>query len=388
MTPGGASVRPAYGQESLSDVLPSVLAALGVPDAPDRLGLSTGVLAGVRSVAVLLLDGFGHDSLPLALPHAPTLRAILNGSMANASSRPLTTGFPSTTPTSLTSLGTGTAPGSHGLLGFFLNVPGTNRVLNHLHWRDDPDPMRWQPLTTQFAIAEAAGIKARVVTKPDYRGSGLSTAAFRGGTHVNASTLGSLREGIIEELAKGRGLVYGYHPDIDSEGHIFGVGSPEWIDAVSDVDRMLTRLVDKLPRNTALVITADHGQINVPWQRRFDLDVDLRLREGVRVVAGESRVRYLHTLAGAQDDVIATWRGVLGDAAWVVSRDEAIAEGWFGPVAEEHLQRIGDVVAACHEDYVVLATSTDPPAVARMIAFHGSATEAEMRIPLIVVRRA
>jgi hypothetical protein len=78
---------------------------------------------------------------------------------------------------------------------------------------------------------------------------------------------------------------------------------------------------------------------------------------------------------------------VLGDAAWVVRREQAVAEGWFGPVPEEHLQRIGDVVAACHDDYVVLATETEPARIARMIAFHGSATEAEMRIPLLVVRR-
>lgn len=388
MTPGGASVRPAYGHESLADVMPGVLRSLGVDGSSDPLGLSIGPLAGVRSVAVLLLDGFGYDTLPLALPHAPTLRALLSGSIAGTSARPITTGFPSTTPTSLTSLGTGAAPGAHGLLGFFLNVPGTNRVLNHLHWRDDPDPLRWQPMATQFDVAEAAGVRARVVSKPDYRGSGLSRAAFRGGGYVNASTLNSVREGILEELAKGRAVVYGYHPEIDSEGHLFGVGSPEWIDAVADVDRMLTRLVDKLPRNTALIITADHGQINVPWQRRFDLDVDRRLRAGVRVVAGEARVRYLHTVPGATDDVIAAWRGVLGDAAWVVSRDQAVAEGWFGPVPEQHLQRIGDVVAACNEDYVVLATATDPPGVARMIAFHGSATEPEMRIPLVIYRRS
>ncbi len=69
-----------------------------------------------------------------------------------------------------------------------------------------------------------------------------------------------------------------------------------------------------------------------------------------------------------------------------MAREQAVAEGWFGPVSEEHLQRIGDVVAACTGDYVVLATQTDPPQVADLIAFHGSATVAEMTIPLLIGR--
>src|SRR4029079_11064279 len=116
------------------------------------------------------------------------------------------------------------------------------------------------------------------------------------------------------------------------------------------------------------------------------LDLGQRLRAGIRVIAGEARVRYLHTVDGANEDVLATWRGVLGDAAWGVSRDEAVADGWFGPVPEAHLQRVGDVVAACHGDYVVIPSQTDPPRGPK-VAFHGSATEAEMMIPLLIARR-
>jgi hypothetical protein len=70
-----------------------------------------------------------------------------------------------------------------------------------------------------------------------------------------------------------------------------------------------------------------------------------------------------------------------------MSRDEAIADGWFGPVAEEHLQRVGDVVAVCHAHFAVLATASEPKQLSAMVGFHGSATEEEMRIPLLIVRR-
>jgi len=157
---------------------------------------------------------------------------------------------------------------------------------------------------------------------------------------------------------------------------------------VSGVDALVTRLVDGLPAGAALVVTADHGQVNVPADRRFDLDLDPRLRAGLRLVAGESRVRYLHTVDGAGEDVIATWRGILGDAAWVMSRDEAVAEGWFAAVPPAHLGRIGDVVVACHDDYVVVASLSEAAHNARNVAYHASATEVEMRIPLLVLSKA
>ncbi len=379
---GSAFVRPRYGTASLADVLPSVLSTLEVPGAQDRLGLEF-VLHDVRTVVVLLLDGFGHHLLPLAQRSAPTLAALADGAPV------LTAGFPSTTPTSLVSLGTGASPGSHGVVGFFLRVPGSDRVLNHILWHDDPDPLRWQPLPTQFDRARAAGVSTYVVARPEFDGTGLTRAAFRGGHYVGASDIEMLADQILQiaRRATGRTLIYGYDSGVDKCGHLYGVGSTPWHRAVADVDHLATILLERLPRSAALVITADHGQVNVPAEHRFDLDADPRLRAGVAVVAGEARVRYLHTEPGAQEDVIAAWRDVLGDAAVVMAREQAVAEGWFGPVSEEHLQRIGDVVAACTGDYVVLATQTDPPTVAKLIAFHGSATAAEMTIPLLIGRR-
>ena len=378
---GSAFVRPRYGEGSLADVLPSVLSTLDVPGAQDRLGFDL-VMHDVRTVVVLLLDGFGHHLLPIARRSAPTLTALADGAPV------LTAGFPSTTPTSLTSLGTGAPPGAHGVVGFFLRVPGSDRVLNHLLWHDDPDPLRWQPLATQFDRARTAGVGTYVVGRPEFAGSGLTRAAFRGGRFIGASDIEVLAEQVLEiaRRASGRTLIYGYDPGVDKCGHLYGVGSPQWHRAVAEVDHLATILLERLPRSAALVVTADHGQVNVPADHRFDLDADPRLRAGVAIVAGEPRVRYLHTEPGAREDVIAAWRDVLGDAAVVMAREQAVAEGWFGPVSEDHLQRIGDVVAACTGDYVVLATQTDPPQVADLIAFHGSATMAEMTIPLLIGR--
>ncbi len=380
-------VMPAYGQASLADVLPGVLAALGVPPgrSGDPLGLAAGPLAGVRRVAVLLVDGLGWHQLPLAAPYAPTLAAAVAGRLGVA--RPLTAGFPSTTPTSLVSLGTGAAPGAHGVLGFTVRIPGTDRVLNHVRWGADPAPRGWQPLPTLFERAAAAGVPVSVASRAEFAGTGLTVAGYGDVAYYGAGTVDEVASALLAGVSVGVGpaLAYGYHPDLDRAGHVHGVDSPQWRAAVAGVDRLVTRVVEGLPPDGALVVTADHGQLDIPPSCRFDCDGDPRLRAGVEVVAGEARVRYLHTVAGAAADVIATWRGVLGDAATVVCRDEAVSTGWFGPVPAVHRERIGDVVVACRDRYVVLATATEPAAVAGFVGFHGSTTAAEMAVPLLVV---
>lgn len=377
-------VKPRYGGGSLADVLPSVLAVLGVPGSVDLLGLRP-ALVGVRRVVVVLVDGLGRNLLPAAAPVAPTLAEVLAGRLGTLST--ITTVFPSTTPTCLASFGTGAPPGAHGLVGFTVNVPGTREVLNHIEWTSDPDPLRWQPLATQFERAVAAGVAATVVSRASFAGSGLTVSAYRGAHYQAAANAGELVARVSAALAgPAPSLVYAYHPDLDRAGHLFGVGSPQWLRVVSEVDGLLARLVDSLSPDAAMLVTADHGQLDIPPRSCFDLDADPRLRAGVRVVAGEPRVRYLHTEPGAVPDVIATWRAVLGEAAWMASREEAVAAGWFGPVSEAHLGRLGDVVVACHDRRAVLATKAESPLVSSLIAHHGSCTADEMLIPLIILR--
>ncbi len=365
---------------TLADVLPSALAVLGLPGSPDRLGLRD-ALSGVRRIALLLVDGLGYHLLPLARPVAPVLADVVDGRLGTLLE--ISSGFPSTTPTSLVSLGTGVASGAHGVLGFTLNVPGTERVLNHVDWRHDPDPRTWQPVPSLFTLA-SAGMRVTTVSRPEYEGSGLTVAAYGDVEFVGAADPDALAEQMLGALRAGPGLVYGYHPPLDTAAHVFGIESPQWMAAAAEVDRLLARLVDELPSDAALLVTADHGGMNVPAGKRIDVDADRSLRAGVRVIAGEPRARYVHTHPGAQDDVLGAWRSVLGAAAQVVTRDEAVAAGWFGPVPQAHLARIGDVVAVCQDRCVLLATKHEDKRVGKLVAYHGAMTAEESAIPLIV----
>ncbi len=338
---------------SICDVLPSAAALLGVPGAVDTLGL-TESLGDVDRVVVVLVDGLGWHLLPDLVDDAPLLASVLTGGTGRL--RQLLCTFPSTTPTSLVSFGTGAQPGQHGILGFTLNIPGTDRVLNHIRWRDEPPADQWQPLPTWFDRLARAGVGARALLPEWFIGSGLTEAAYHGALFVPTHADDDYAQRMIDELRATPGLVYGYTADLDTMAHVFGVGSPQWHEAAARIDGLLTRLAESLPANAALLVTADHGGLNVAPDARIDMDAEPRLAAGVRVVAGEPRVRYLHTEPGATADVVATWTERLAGRADVYTRDEAVAAGLFGPVSPQHLPRIGDVVVVCTGGSAVLAT--------------------------------
>ena len=173
-----------------------------------------------------------------------------------------------------------------------------------------------------------------------------------------------------------------YHGDLDNTGHMFGVGSDAWYNQLAHVDKLAEQLASALPPQTWLYVTADHGMVDIGPDDRIDVDELPELRAGVSVVAGEPRARHVYAQTGAAGDVLATWREVLGDRAWVLSRDEAMKEGWFGPVDPAMADRIGDVVAAPVGSLAIVATRTEPRESA-LVGMHGSLTAADQLIPAL-----
>jgi type I phosphodiesterase/nucleotide pyrophosphatase len=219
-----------------------------------------------------------------------------------------------------------------------------------------------------------------------YRGSGLTVSAYRGADYRGVVSHGDLVAQLLSALtADSRALTYGYLAELDLTGHVRGVDSGNWRAQLAVVDGIVEQLVDGLPDDAALLVTADHGMLDVPADRRIDLDTEPELDEGIRLLAGEPRARYLHAEPGAERDLLDSWREVLGERAWVASREEAIASGVFGPVAEGHAARIGDVVALARGNWAITAGEREF-GPSRLAAYHGSLTTTELAIPLLCAR--
>jgi hypothetical protein len=184
-----------------------------------------------------------------------------------------------------------------------------------------------------------------------------------------------------------RVLVSAYHGQLDGCGHEFGVSSPAWVNELAHVDKLAEQIAAGLPYGSVLYVTADHGMVNVGPEDRIDADAEgSPLRDGVALLGGEARMRHVYTRPGAADDVLAAWREVLGERAWVMSREEAVKDGLFGPadtpVSDAMAARIGDVVAACVGTWAVIC-SRDEPLESSLEGMHGSLTPTEQLVPML-----
>lgn len=366
--------QPDSSAPHLADVVPAVLAAMG--------GQETGLGFGEISAAcVLLIDGLGAQLLDTYVQDAPV--------MAGLRGQTLQVGFPSTTAAGLAAVGTGCRSGQHGMVGYSFRVPDAG-VINALRWcphpsgpdlRDDLKPEELQPLPTNFERAVSAGIAVDVISGAQFDGSGLTRAVLRGGRYVGVHGLGDLAAAVQKALDE-RGFCYGYHADLDMMGHLHGPGSRAWRMQLRQVDRLVESVVDTLPPGGLLAVVADHGMITA--DRVLDIDTEPDLGDGVVGIGGEPRARHVYVADGAAADVLAAWREKLGELAWVATRDEAIAAGWFGPQVSERVRpRIGDIVAAARDSAVLVRRGAEPLESA-LVGHHGSLTSAEQLVPLLV----
>lgn len=359
---------------ALADTLPALLAALGV----ELDGAPAIALPPARSAVLLLVDGLGRELLTEHAADAPFL-----ASMPDAG--PLRVGFPTSTPISVTSLGTGLPPGAHGTLGVRFRVDAT--LLDALTWTQGTDDLRErlrpevvQPRPTLFERAAAAGVASTVVSDRAYRESGLTRSALRGGTYRGIGALGDLAAETLTALAE-PGLVYAYHADLDQLGHLRGPGSLAWRWQLRQIDRLVAMLAEDLPAGTLLAVTGDHGMVTV--DRRHDADTHPDLLLGEPMVGGDPRARLVYTRPGSTADVLAAWRATLGEDATVLTGDEAVEGGWFGPVDDAVRSRVPDVVAVTRGGTAIVRTEGEP-VLARLPGQHGSVTDAERYVPLLV----
>jgi hypothetical protein len=366
----------------LADVAPSVLAAMGVAGFAPRIPMP----ADVAGACLLLIDGLGADLLDTYAGDAPVLAGLRGPT--------LQVGFPSTTAAGLAAVGTGCRSGEHGIVGMSFRLPDVG-VINALRWRPHPwgadlrdgaVPERVQPRPTVFERAASTGVAVSVISGAEFGGSGLTRAVLRGGRYIGVHALGDLAATVRAAVTDG-GFCYGYHADLDLVGHLHGPGSAAWRMQLRQVDTLVESIVEGLPSGGLLAVVADHGMVALDEAEVVDIDGTKSLRDGVDAIGGEVRARHVYTRAGALQDVLSVWREVLGDRAWVVTRAEAIAAGWFGDrVADDVRLRIGDVVVAARGSSGVLRRAAEP-IESSLIGQHGSVSEAEQTIPLLLAHR-
>ncbi len=372
MNPGERPTIPDYGGACVDGVVAAILrsgpgAAAAAPDwLPEPA-------VGASQVVLLVLDGLGWFQLKERPGLAPTMNAMAGG--------PITTVAPSTTATALTSITTGATPAAHGIVGYRLRVE-TDRVLNILRWKTSAGDARTIIPPEGFQTLPPFGsIRPAVVTRADVAESGFTRAHMAGARMYGWRMPSTIVATVRALLAEGERFVYAYYDGVDKVAHEFGFG-PTYDAEVVAADRLVHDLLDVLRPGAALVVVSDHGQVDV-GDRVVTLDDEVVGR--TTMLSGEGRFRWLHARPGMRDALAEAAHRHYDDVAWVRTRDEAVADGWFGGDLDDRVaHRLGDVVIATRDPIAVL----DPadPGEQWMRCRHGSLTAAEMFVPLLAGR--
>lgn len=374
---------PPYGKATIAEVFTSAAAVLGDTESVNVLKLPV-----APRICVVLVDGLGKALLKNRSAHAPFLRSVMAQDSAGAHPRTLTSAFPSTTATSLSSLGTGAVPGRHGMLGYDVLDPRQDKVVNLLgNWDPGVDPLQWQPVPTVFERLMER-VPCTTVSLPRFADSPLTRAALRGSRFMGASSPHGRVGAAIEALAATpTALVYLYWNELDKAGHSHGADSPAWEHALEELDSGMKRLAATAPANTLILLTADHGMVDVPYAARINYAADPALVAGVRHTAGEPRMVHLYLEEGAgvaaREQLMANWLAAHGKRAWVLSREQAIAAGYFGDVRPGMESRIGDVLIMAREPIAFYDLRRVRAQAMEVVGQHGSLTKGEREVPLL-----
>jgi hypothetical protein len=368
-------VLPDFGGACIANVVPALLGRADQANRPDWLPASA---AAAGQIVLLVVDGLGWEQLRARPGLAPTLTA------AEGIERSITSVAPSTTACALTSITTGTLPYQHGVLGY--RLADGDEILNVLRWRIGSaspgdarrvEPAgRFQPLTPFPGAAGAVPVVSR-----DEFGSTGFTAAHLGDSPLHGYRVpSSLPVEVGRLLRQGEPFVYAYYDGIDKVAHGSGLGV-HYDAELRAVDRMVEDLVAELPPGAALVVTADHGQVDIGPHLEL---LGAEIMAGVRFLSGEGRFRWLHARDGAADDLLAMASERYGDTTWVVGREQMVDEGLFGgPLTGAMAGRLGDVALVPHAPIAFI----DPADTgeSRLQSRHGSLTGEEMLVPLVTL---
>ncbi|MEO6943187.1 MAG: alkaline phosphatase family protein [Lacisediminihabitans sp.] len=362
---------------SLADVLPSCREAV--------LGRgNTLELGPVAKAVVLVVDGLGAAALRARAGHSRWLAPRL------CSQTTIAAGFPTTTASSLATITTGHTPGIHGLVGYTVLDAQHDRIVNELNgWDDRLDPATWQRSRTVFENAADAGLPSYVVATENFRKSGFTAAVLRGAEYRSGATIADRLDEtrrILDNVE--RCIIYVYAAELDKAGHAHGWQSSQWTTELESIDSAVGAFASTLRKGEGLLLTADHGVVDVPESAHVLFDTNPELLDGVRFVAGEPRCLQLHIEPDASETrrqtLLERWRASESSRSWVVGRAEAIEAGWFGPVVDQQVvPRIGDILVAARKNVAYYDSRVAPPNGRSMVGQHGSWSQDEIAVPLL-----
>ncbi len=381
---------PDYQAGSIVNLMSSITqsrgGAINSLYAPLR-GLDMARLCAVDNVVLLVIDGLGYDYL---LQHR---QSVLYKHLHSC----ITSVAPPTTVASITTFLTGMAPQQHGLTGwftYFRELGSVVTVLPYTH-RNGGATLSTQGIEARkffdhTSVFEQMAVKCYSVTPSWLKASEYNISHTVGAEMVPHSGYQHCFDEIVRlvHCHKQRKYIYAYWPEFDGLAHEHGVGSNEVARHFTKLDAVFSKLLDQLHGSgTTLLVTADHGFVDIPPEHRLDLADHPQLKECLLMpLCGEPRLVYCYVRYEKRQQFERYVRDILIDVCDLYRSADLIAQGIFGlgvPHAEL-LSRVGDYTLVMKDNYVLTGRIPGESPL-RMVGFHGGLSAAEVHVPLVLV---
>ena len=344
-------------------------------------------IGGYDHYLYVLVDGLGMNQKPNFPP---------GGFFDTYFHSPLRSVFPSTTAAALTSLFSGLWPAQHGIVGWFTHLPDRGHTII---------PLRALERFTERSI-EQLSIELQEVIQgtslfPAYKRA-CTTYTFRkfksgqyaewahDGNHVEGyRSLKNAVKRIKRNLSSPSepSFSYLYLSEIDHLSHLHGWNAPEVLHEMREADRQLKRIRKLLPDSVRMIVTADHGHINVPKERHeilYPSDPLLRFLECPP--SGESRVPLFHVKPGHEQQFTGAFAERFHLDFALITPDDAETLGLYGPVplSEATRSRVGSYIGISPEaDAIEYVYEDGAPGIGH-IGMHGGMSTDEVEVPLFL----
>jgi predicted AlkP superfamily pyrophosphatase or phosphodiesterase len=354
----------------LSDVFVSALASVG-GGGDNRLRLPK-----VRHAVVILVDGLGYENLQ----NAPAYSRFLNQHLVSA----IRCEFPSTTATSITGFATGTRSNEHGMVGYSVFDRKTRSPMNLLTgWTNAKEAQQFKQVP---AIAESAkGVEVFAIGPGAYEKTGFTEITMAGARYMVADRIQERFE-VVEKITRqvSKSLTYLYVPELDQLAHKFGVSSNEWLNALEELDLVVNRFIAKNIADLGVILTADHGVIDVANDRHVHLDEFDWYTKAVVSTAGDPRCNFVYLNEGVSAETLKSeLQQNFGRSAYVCEPHDLIETGWMAHFSVNRAANLPDLFIIWNDAMVAYDRRFSKPNHLKMVGQHGGISDIETRIPLI-----
>ncbi|MEE8112854.1 MAG: alkaline phosphatase family protein [Nitrososphaerales archaeon] len=399
-------LRPNYSKYSLPNLSATIMNHfLGKrSDAIDDESIKK-VFEGSETIILILVDGLGYNFMKRSLNGRDSniIRAFVDSGLTI----PITSTFPTTTTTALTSVNTALTPQEHGIVGHTMFLKEFGTVANMITFTPAIEPIsgglvraglvpeNYLGSHTIYESLASAGIESTVLTRSIYRNSILSRILHKGASIIPYVNSADLFISLAEQVRAKVPLIFCYWDELDTGSHIYG---PETDKAQAIFRNFLfsfyTEFIRKLnrteSRNTSVLMTGDHGLVSVDRNESIIANEYPSLMKNLqRPPSGDSRASFLKVMAGREDKVLRFFEKFAGKLG-IFRSDELFDDGFFGRgrVREGVREAIGEftVLSKNGVTFRYRYKKTRDETVLR--GHHGGLTEEELFVPLIALKPA